>query len=124
MMGHLWFQTANDSVPLGYLAAVADLDSAAQYDRGSAISASLRNSLDTAVTTGGAITGFVKLLMYWFYDYCGVGHPIVKEDAKYSAYLRLRAWKRGNRKKTNDQATNLFILGRYHIYHRTVNTII
>ncbi|KAF6176291.1 hypothetical protein GIB67_023582 [Kingdonia uniflora] len=29
MMGHLWFQTANDTVPLGYLAAVNDLDSAA-----------------------------------------------------------------------------------------------
>ncbi|KAF6172287.1 hypothetical protein GIB67_024909, partial [Kingdonia uniflora] len=37
MMGHLWFQTANDAVPLGYLAAVADLDEAAQYDWGSAI---------------------------------------------------------------------------------------
>ncbi|KAF6144708.1 hypothetical protein GIB67_006200 [Kingdonia uniflora] len=32
MMGHLCFQTANDTVPLGYLAAVNDLDSAAQYD--------------------------------------------------------------------------------------------
>ncbi|KAF6149501.1 hypothetical protein GIB67_003649 [Kingdonia uniflora] len=32
MMGHLWFQTANDTVLLGYLAVVADLDSAAQYD--------------------------------------------------------------------------------------------
>ncbi|KAF6167133.1 hypothetical protein GIB67_029771 [Kingdonia uniflora] len=41
MIGHLWFQTANDTVPLGYLAAVNDLDSAAQYDWGSAILASL-----------------------------------------------------------------------------------
>ncbi|KAF6152648.1 hypothetical protein GIB67_008085 [Kingdonia uniflora] len=65
MMGHLWFQTANDTVPLGYLAAVNDLDSAAQYDWGSAILASLYHSLDTA---------------YWFYEYCGVGHPIVKEE--------------------------------------------
>ncbi|KAF6176953.1 hypothetical protein GIB67_027753 [Kingdonia uniflora] len=32
MMGHLWFQTANNTVPLGYFAAAADLDSAAQYD--------------------------------------------------------------------------------------------
>ncbi|KAF6138436.1 hypothetical protein GIB67_028008 [Kingdonia uniflora] len=32
MMGHLWFQMANDSVPLGYLTAVADLDEAAKYD--------------------------------------------------------------------------------------------
>ncbi|KAF6167039.1 hypothetical protein GIB67_041294, partial [Kingdonia uniflora] len=37
--------------------------------------------MDTAVTTGGAITGFVQLLPYWFYEYCGVGHPIVKEEA-------------------------------------------
>ncbi|KAF6135036.1 hypothetical protein GIB67_014085 [Kingdonia uniflora] len=29
MMGYLWFQMANDTVPLGYLAAVADLDEAA-----------------------------------------------------------------------------------------------
>ncbi|KAF6147409.1 hypothetical protein GIB67_016766 [Kingdonia uniflora] len=73
MMGHLWFQTANDTVPLGYLAAVNDLASAAQYDWGYAILASLYHSLDTAVTTGGAITGFVQLLPYWFYEYCGVG---------------------------------------------------
>ncbi|KAF6135197.1 hypothetical protein GIB67_035268 [Kingdonia uniflora] len=81
MMGHLWFQTANDTVPLGYLAAVNDLDSAAQYDWGSAIHASLYHGLDTAVTTGGAITGFVQLLPYWFYEYCGVGHLIIKEEA-------------------------------------------
>ncbi|KAF6162071.1 hypothetical protein GIB67_025837 [Kingdonia uniflora] len=123
IMGHLWFQTANDTVPLGYLTAVADLDSVAQYDWGSAILSFLYNGLDTVVTTGGAITGFVQLLMYWFYEYCGVGHPIVKEDVKYSAYLRLRAWKRRNMKKTNDQATNLFILGRYHIDHHIINTI-
>ncbi|KAF6155031.1 hypothetical protein GIB67_035778 [Kingdonia uniflora] len=36
--------------------------------------------LDTAITTGGAITGFVQLLPYWFYEYCGVGYPIVKEE--------------------------------------------
>ncbi|KAF6136599.1 hypothetical protein GIB67_016055 [Kingdonia uniflora] len=41
------------------------------------------HGLDTAVMTGGAITGFVQLLTYWFYEYCGVGHPIVKEDVKY-----------------------------------------
>ncbi|KAF6173359.1 hypothetical protein GIB67_027054 [Kingdonia uniflora] len=114
---------ANDTVPLGYLAAVADLDSAAQYDWGFTILASLYHGLDTAVTTGGAITGFVQLLTYWFYEYCGVGHPIVKEEVKFSAYPRLRAWKRGNMRKTNDQATNLFILGRYHIDHRSVETI-
>ncbi|KAF6176236.1 hypothetical protein GIB67_023527 [Kingdonia uniflora] len=109
-MGHLWFQTANDTVLLGYLAAVNDLDLAAQYDRGSAILASLYHSLDTAVTTGGAITGFVQLLPYWFYEYCGVGHPIVKEEVKYLAYPYLRAWERGNRRNTNDQAANLFII--------------
>ncbi|KAF6147340.1 hypothetical protein GIB67_009640 [Kingdonia uniflora] len=83
MMGHLWFQTANDTVPLGYFTAVADLDSTTQYDWGYAILASLYHGLDTAVTTEGAITGFVQLLTYWFYEYCGVGHPIVKEDVKY-----------------------------------------
>ncbi|KAF6165891.1 hypothetical protein GIB67_012788 [Kingdonia uniflora] len=102
---------------------VNDLDSAAQYDWGYAILASLYHGLDTAVTTGGAITGFVQLLLYWFYKYCGVGHPIVKEEVKYSVYPRLRAWERGNRWKTNDQAANLFIIGRYHIDHRTVETI-
>ncbi|KAF6150471.1 hypothetical protein GIB67_030272 [Kingdonia uniflora] len=80
MMEHLRFQTANDTVPLGYLAAVNDLDSAAQYDWGSAILASLYHGLDTAVTTGGAITAFVQLLPYWFYEYYEVGHPIVKEE--------------------------------------------
>ncbi|KAF6155868.1 hypothetical protein GIB67_039199 [Kingdonia uniflora] len=119
----MWFQTANDTVPLGYLAAVNDLDSAAQYDWGSSILASMYHGLDTAVTTGGAITRFVQLLSYWFYEYCGVDHPIVKEDVKYPAYPRLRAWERGNRRKTNDQAANLFIIGRYHIDHRTVKTI-
>ncbi|KAF6159268.1 hypothetical protein GIB67_032039 [Kingdonia uniflora] len=122
-MGHLWFQMANDTVPLGYLAAVADLDSAAQYDWGSAILASLCHGLDTTVTTRGTITGFVLLLTYWFYEYCRVGHPIVKEDVKFLAYLHLSAWERGNRRKTNDQATNLFILGRYHIDYHTVETI-
>ncbi|KAF6166644.1 hypothetical protein GIB67_005506 [Kingdonia uniflora] len=62
MMGHLWFQTANDTVPLGYITAVNDLDLAAQYDWGSAILVSLYHGLDTVVTIGGAITGFVQLL--------------------------------------------------------------
>ncbi|KAF6152130.1 hypothetical protein GIB67_031452 [Kingdonia uniflora] len=64
-----------------------------------------------------------KELTYWFYEYCAVGHPIVKEEVKYPAYPRLRAWEKGNRRKTNDQAANLFIIGRYHIDHRTVETI-
>ncbi|KAF6146531.1 hypothetical protein GIB67_008817 [Kingdonia uniflora] len=115
---------ASGTVPLGYLATVNDLDSAAQYDWGSAILASLYHGLDTAVTTRGAITRFVQLLPYWFYEYCGVGHPIVKEEVKYPAYLRLRAWEIRNRKKTNDQVANLFIIGRYHIHHRTVEKII
>ncbi|KAF6168023.1 hypothetical protein GIB67_011408, partial [Kingdonia uniflora] len=75
MMEHLRFQTANDTVPLGYLAVVADLDEAAQYDWGSAILASLYHGLDTA---------------YWFYEYCGVGHPIVKDDVKFTTYSRLK----------------------------------
>ncbi|KAF6154483.1 hypothetical protein GIB67_028375 [Kingdonia uniflora] len=62
-------------------------------------------------------------MQYWFYEYCGVGHPIVKEEVKFSAYPRIRAWEKGNRRKTNDQATNLFILGKYHIDHRTIETI-
>ncbi|KAF6172683.1 hypothetical protein GIB67_042006 [Kingdonia uniflora] len=82
MMGHLWFQTANDTIPLGYLTAVNDLDSVTQYDWGYTILASLYHGLDTAVATGGAITRFVQLLLYWFYEYCGVGHPIVKEEVK------------------------------------------
>ncbi|KAF6163675.1 hypothetical protein GIB67_036135 [Kingdonia uniflora] len=124
MMGHLWFQTANNTVPLGYLVVITDLDSAAQYDWGSASLTSLYHGLDTVVTTGGAFTGFVQLLTYSFYEYCGVGHPIVKEEVKFLAYPRLRAWERGNRMKRNDQATNLFILSIYHIDHRTIETII
>ncbi|KAF6160138.1 hypothetical protein GIB67_016574 [Kingdonia uniflora] len=62
-------------------------------------------------------------MLYWFYEYCGVGHPIVKEEVKYPAYPRLKAWERGNMRKTNAQAANLFIIGRYHIDHCTVETI-
>ncbi|KAF6160330.1 hypothetical protein GIB67_019099 [Kingdonia uniflora] len=113
----------NDTVPLGYLAAVADLNEAAQYDWGSTILASLYHGLDTTVTTRSAITGFSQLLKYWFYEYCGVGHPIVKEEVKSLSYPHLRAWERGNRKKANNQATNLFLLGRYHIDHHTIKTI-
>ncbi|KAF6170535.1 hypothetical protein GIB67_031943 [Kingdonia uniflora] len=64
MMRYLWFQTANDTVPLGYLAAVADLDSAAQYDWGFVIIAFLYHSLDTAVTTGVPsldLTNFLRI---------------------------------------------------------------
>ncbi|KAF6160513.1 hypothetical protein GIB67_019282 [Kingdonia uniflora] len=109
-MGHLWLQTTNDTVPLGYFTILADLDEATQYDWGFDILASLYHGFDTAVTTGGAITRFSQLLEYWFYEYCGVGLPIVKEEVKFSAYPRLRAWERGNKKKTNDQAGNLFML--------------
>ncbi|KAF6140939.1 hypothetical protein GIB67_030150 [Kingdonia uniflora] len=123
MMGHLWFQTANDTVPLGYLVAVADLDSTSQYDRGSTIIASRYHCLDTAIMTGGAITGFVQILTYWFYEYYEVGHPLVKEDVKFSAYLSLIAWERGNKRKINDQATKLFFIGRYHIDHLMIETI-
>ncbi|KAF6172074.1 hypothetical protein GIB67_029492 [Kingdonia uniflora] len=62
MMGHLWFQTANDTIPLGYLAVEGNLNEIAQYDWGSTIVASLDHGLDTVVTTGGAITGFSQLL--------------------------------------------------------------
>ncbi|KAF6167780.1 hypothetical protein GIB67_027558 [Kingdonia uniflora] len=96
---------ANNTLPLGYFTAVADFDEAAQYDWGFIILTSLYHGLDTAVTTGGAITGFSKLLEHWFYEYCRVGHPIVKEGVKFLAYPRLRAWKIGNRRKTNDQLT-------------------
>ncbi|KAF6151429.1 hypothetical protein GIB67_020653 [Kingdonia uniflora] len=61
MMGHLLFQTANDTILPGYLAAMSDLDEAAQYDWGSTILASMYHGLDTAVTTRGAITGFSQL---------------------------------------------------------------
>ncbi|KAF6159287.1 hypothetical protein GIB67_032058, partial [Kingdonia uniflora] len=60
---------------------------------------------------------------YWFYEYCGVGHAIVKEYVKFSAYLHLRTWERGNRRKANDHATNMFIIGKYNIDHRTMKTI-
>ncbi|KAF6142745.1 hypothetical protein GIB67_018456, partial [Kingdonia uniflora] len=55
------------------------------------------------------------ILPYWFYEYCRVGHPIVKEEVKFSAYSCLIAWERGNRRKTNDQARFLdyeqFVVG-------------
>ncbi|KAF6150044.1 hypothetical protein GIB67_002826 [Kingdonia uniflora] len=97
---------ANDTVPLGYLVAVPDLDEAVQYDLGFAILTFMYHGLDTAVTTGGAITGFAQLLTYWFYEYYRVGHPIIREDVKFLAYPCLKAWERGNRKKINDQADN------------------
>ncbi|KAF6158949.1 hypothetical protein GIB67_042030, partial [Kingdonia uniflora] len=123
MMGHLWFQTASDIVPLEYLEAIADLDEAPSYDWGSAILASLYHGLDTAVTTGGAITGFSQLLEYWFYMYCGVGHPIVNNALKMTSYPRLKAWEKGNMKKINDQAGNLFTIVRYLIDYRTIESI-
>ncbi|KAF6143203.1 hypothetical protein GIB67_035617 [Kingdonia uniflora] len=109
----------NDTVLLGHLTAVNYLDSAAKYDRCSTILASLYHRLDTTVMTEGTITEF-----YCFYEYCEVGHPIVKEEVKYLAYPNLRAWKRGNRRKTNDQAADLFIIGKYHIDHRNFMKII
>ncbi|KAF6154959.1 hypothetical protein GIB67_018396 [Kingdonia uniflora] len=112
---------ANDTVPLGYLAAVADLDKVTKYDWSSAILASLYHGLDTAVTTGGTITRLSQLLK--FYEYCEVGHSIVKEEVKFSSYPHHRVWERGNMKKTNDQTTNLFTPGRYHIDHQTIETI-
>ncbi|KAF6137823.1 hypothetical protein GIB67_040531 [Kingdonia uniflora] len=65
----------------------------------------------------------VRDAVYWFNEYCEVGHPIVKEEVKCPTYPLLRAWERGNWRKINDQAANLFIIGRYHIDHRTVETI-
>ncbi|KAF6147198.1 hypothetical protein GIB67_039328 [Kingdonia uniflora] len=73
--------------------------------------------------TRGAITGFSQFLKYLFYDNCGVGHPIVKETLKFTSYPGLKAWEKGNRKKTNDQATILFTLGRYLIDHWTIESI-
>ncbi|KAF6157341.1 hypothetical protein GIB67_004279, partial [Kingdonia uniflora] len=71
------------------------------------------------VMTGDAITGFSQLFEYWFYEYCGVGHPIVKEALKITLYPCLKAWEKGNMKKTNDQAGNLFTIARYLIGHWT-----
>ncbi|KAF6146120.1 hypothetical protein GIB67_015558 [Kingdonia uniflora] len=65
----------------------------------------------------------VRDAVYWLYEYCGVGHPIIKEEVKFSAYPCLRARKRGNKMKINDQEANLFMLGRYHIDHHIIETI-
>ncbi|KAF6145788.1 hypothetical protein GIB67_016237, partial [Kingdonia uniflora] len=32
---------------------------------------------------------------YWFNEYCGAGHPIVKEALKITSYPRLKAWEKG-----------------------------
>ncbi|KAF6173492.1 hypothetical protein GIB67_022020 [Kingdonia uniflora] len=88
-----------------------------------AILASLYHVLDTAFTAGGAITRFPQLLEYWFYEYCGVGHPIVKEALKITSYSCLKAWEKGNKKKINDHAANFFTLGRYLISHQTIESI-
>ncbi|KAF6146099.1 hypothetical protein GIB67_033458 [Kingdonia uniflora] len=60
---------------------------------------------------------------YWFYEYCGVGHPIVKEALKIMSYPCLKAWEKGNRNKINNQAANLFTIARYLIDHRTIELI-
>ncbi|KAF6154900.1 hypothetical protein GIB67_018337 [Kingdonia uniflora] len=89
---------ANDTVPLGYLAAVADLDEAAQYDW-----VMLFLLPCTMVWIPQSRPG------YWFYEYCGVSYPIVKEEVKYLIYPRLRAWEMGNKKRllelTDENAT-------------------
>ncbi|KAF6147249.1 hypothetical protein GIB67_039379 [Kingdonia uniflora] len=130
-MGHLWFQTANNTVLLGYHMAVANLDEAAQYDWGFAILASLYHGLDTAVTTGGAITGFSKLLVYWLYEYCGVGYPIVKEELKRGRDIQVvplppgggtRMRQRGSGPQTRGEVLAVgrgvleIILSRYRVY--------
>ncbi|KAF6141435.1 hypothetical protein GIB67_021251 [Kingdonia uniflora] len=94
-----------------------------EYDWGSYILASLYHGLDTAVMTRGGISRFSQLLEYWFYEYCGVGHPIVKEVLKITSYSHLKAWEKGNRKKTNNQAGNLFTIVRYFIDHRIIGSI-
>ncbi|KAF6151123.1 hypothetical protein GIB67_002375 [Kingdonia uniflora] len=86
-------------------------------EMGYAIIASLYYGLDTTVTTKGVITKFSQLLKYWFYEYCGVGQRIFKEALKFTFYSHLKAWEKGNRKKTNDQTANLFTLGKYFINH-------
>ncbi|KAF6151231.1 hypothetical protein GIB67_002930, partial [Kingdonia uniflora] len=62
MMGHLWFQTANDTVPLRYLVVVADLDEVVEYDWGSTILASIYHGLDTAITIRGLLLDFTNFL--------------------------------------------------------------
>ncbi|KAF6138231.1 hypothetical protein GIB67_011071 [Kingdonia uniflora] len=87
-------------------------------------------------TLGTAFFGFVGSLLirivnavtssggrYWLYEYCGVGHPIVSNTLKMTSYPRLKAWEKGNRKKTNNQAENLFTISRYLIDHRTIESI-
>ncbi|KAF6139879.1 hypothetical protein GIB67_009726 [Kingdonia uniflora] len=37
----------------------------------------------------------VRDIVYWFYEYYGVGHPIVKEEVKFLTYSHLRAWLTG-----------------------------
>ncbi|KAF6170909.1 hypothetical protein GIB67_014726 [Kingdonia uniflora] len=118
MMRHLWFQTANNTIPLRYLEAMADLGEAPSYDWGFSILASLYYGLDTAVTTGGVITGFSQLL-----EYCGVGHPIVNNALKMTLHPRLKAWEKGNWKKTNNQVGSLFTIASYLIDHQTIESI-
>ncbi|KAF6163349.1 hypothetical protein GIB67_025213 [Kingdonia uniflora] len=78
-----------------------------QYDWGFAIRVSLYHGLNTAVTAGGAITGFSQLLEYWFYVYCGVGQPIVKERLSFRPIRASKHERGGTRRKTNDQDLHL-----------------
>ncbi|KAF6135255.1 hypothetical protein GIB67_028043 [Kingdonia uniflora] len=52
-----------------------------------------------------------------------VGHPIANETLNFSSYPRLKAWEKGNMKKINDRAANLFTLVKYHIDHWTIESI-
>ncbi|KAF6165190.1 hypothetical protein GIB67_000774 [Kingdonia uniflora] len=73
MMGYLWFQMANDTVPLGYLVAVANLDEAVEYEWSSIILTSLYHGLDTAVTTGMPSLDFPNYLSISFTSIVGLG---------------------------------------------------
>ncbi|KAF6144420.1 hypothetical protein GIB67_024647 [Kingdonia uniflora] len=60
---------------------------------------------------------------YWFYEFSGVGHPIVKEMLNITSYLRLKAWEKGNMNKTNNQTGKLFTIARYLIGYQTIESI-
>ncbi|KAF6142637.1 hypothetical protein GIB67_015123 [Kingdonia uniflora] len=115
MMGYLWFQTANDTVQLGYLAVVNDLD----------LTPNMTEVLlfllpCTMVWIPQSQPGVPSLDLCNFFRYV---NTIGSTSIVGLAYPRLRAWERGNRRKTNDLAANFFIIGRYHIDHRSVETI-
>ena len=98
LLGSTFFSNQKNTIRLGYLAALTDLDALHTFDWGSAILGNLYTALDS-YTFGRVrqLYGFWYVLPFWYYEYTANMHSRLEDTTNTQGFIyfpRLRRWSR------------------------------